>query len=307
MTRRASRGALALRSKSAEPAAGWPDALRFDGAALDAALASAAPTVAIGSGRGAVPEGPIFQVSSITAGDQYGAGLIALEDGGFLARWRTFNDTSYTYYTQRHDAAGDPVGLLNSTIRTRLVALEGGGFLSVWDDDDAHDEGVFARLYDQNLAELGPAFQVNTTTANEQDASAAAALEGGGFVIVWESPDGASNGIFAQRYDSAGAALGAQFRLNSLTPGNQLIPTVQGLPGGGFVAAWVTVSSSNDVYARLFDAAGNPVGPDKAVNTYTVGFQQYPDIAVLEGGGFVIIWEGSGGDGGGGGIFGQIL
>ena len=50
-------------------------------------------------------------------------------------------------------------------------------------------------------------------------------------------------------------------------------------------------------------AQGNPVGPEFRVNTYTTGFQSYPDVAA-DTSGFVVTWFGDQ-DGSGYGVFGQ--
>ena len=53
----------------------------------------------------------------------------------------------------------------------------------------------------------GAEFQVNTYTQDAQWDSSVAALSDGGFVITWMSApgqDGASSGIYAQRYDATG-------------------------------------------------------------------------------------------------------
>ena len=49
---------------------------------------------------------------------------------------------------------------------------------------------------------LGPEFRANTTTLNEQSASAAAANALGSFVVVWngDTQDGSGFGVFGQRY-----------------------------------------------------------------------------------------------------------
>ena len=86
----------------------------------------------------------------------------------------------------------------------------------------------------------GGEFRVNTFTTGKQARPSAAVLRGGGFVVVWQSEgqDGDSYGVFGQRYDSAGAAAGAEFRVSGYTTGWQRWPEVEALPSGGFVVAW---------------------------------------------------------------------
>ena len=63
------------------------------------------------------------------------------------------------------------------------------------------------------------------------------ALADGGFVIAWDSrnQDSHGKGVFAQRYDSDGTAVGTEFQVNTEELSNQYEPSITGLDGGGFV------------------------------------------------------------------------
>src|SRR4029078_3045322 len=54
----------------------------------------------------------------------------------------------------------------------------------------------------------------------------------GNSVVVWPGA-----GIVGQRYDSSGAPLGTQFRVNT-TPGSKSLPVVAAGPSGEFVVVW---------------------------------------------------------------------
>ncbi len=58
------------------------------------------------------------------------------------------------------------------------------------------------------LTVSGNEFQVNTTTAGNQTAPTITSLADGGYLIGWTAPDGDGTGVFAQRYDVAGNAVG---------------------------------------------------------------------------------------------------
>src|SRR5262245_5653152 len=69
---------------------------------------------------------------------------------------------------------------------------------------------------------VGSEFQVNTYTTSAQRTTRGrhvAVHPAGNFVVVWTGygQDGSGSGIFAQRYDSDGDALGAEFRVNTYT------------------------------------------------------------------------------------------
>ena len=86
----------------------------------------------------------------------------------------------------------------------------------------------------------GPEFLVNTYTTGSQRKADVAAAGNGNFVVTWQSAgqDGDYSGIFGQRYDRAGNALGAEFRVNSVTASAQYVPHAAADAKGNFVVVW---------------------------------------------------------------------
>jgi Ca2+-binding RTX toxin-like protein len=76
-------------------------------------------------------------------------------------------------------------------------------------------------------------------------------------------------------------------RVNDVTPILQLQPAGAPLAGGGFVIAWVS-QSQNPIYLNIFDADGEPRGPQFQIDTV---FGEMPALAGLPGGGFVLTWQ----------------
>jgi hypothetical protein len=78
---------------------------------------------------------------------------------------------------------------------------------------------------------------------------------------------------------------------------------------GGFVVAWTSADAGSPgqygIFARRYDADGQPLTGEFQVNTDTSGAQFDPAIDGWVGGGFVVVWTSSGQDGDGDGIFGQ--
>src|SRR5687768_15408029 len=86
---------------------------------------------------------------------------------------------------------------------------------------------------------IGPEFRVNTYTTGSQWSPSVAMDAGGNFVVAWTTPqDGSSYGIYAQRYNAAGASLGVEFRVNNHTNSAQAYPSVAMDADGDFVIAW---------------------------------------------------------------------
>jgi hypothetical protein len=177
-----------------------------------------------------------------------------------------------------------------------VAASESGGFVVAWEsfgqDGDRH--GIFARRYDASGAALGSDFQVNTYITSDQLDSAAAADAAGNFVVVWHSygQDGQGWGVFARRFAANGTALGADFRVNSYTSGDQRYPAVAAARDGRFVVVWSGRGAGDGagVFGRRFDATGAPSAGEFRVNSSTPNDQAYPAVAALTDG-IVVVWN----------------
>ena len=77
---------------------------------------------------------------------------------------------------------------------------------------------------------IGTERQVNTVTVEAQDDSEIGSLTDGGYISVWTSrgQDSSGDGVFAQRYDANGAAVGPEFQVNTTTSNDQFNPSVAG-------------------------------------------------------------------------------
>jgi hypothetical protein len=163
----------------------------------------------------------------------------------------------------------------------------------VW-QSDPHQDGDRGGIFGRIGGVGSPAeFRVNTYTTNQQLTPAAAASEAG-FVVVWTSlQDGIGYGIFGQRFDPMGSPLGQEFRVNTFTTNFQIAPDVAADAAGNFVVVWASDGqdgSDYGIFGQRFDAAGSPVGPEFAVNTYTTGRQWRPSVAREPDGAFMVTW-----------------
>lgn len=255
-----------------------------------------------------VAVGSNFQINTYELGSQYGSSIAALGDGGFLVIWDDASqDGSLSgIYAQRYTSAGVASGtefLVNTTTDSfqtfgDVTDLNDGGFVVTWSGlSDGSSFGVYGQRYNAAGVAAGSEFIINTTTENSQIHPSVSGLTGGGFVVTWDSyeQDGELNGIYAQRFDASGVAVGGEISVNTTTAKSQDSSSVAGLPDGGFIVTWTSYwqdsVGTNGVYAQRFDAAGDPVGGEVQVNTYTTNHQENPDVAVLSDGGFVITWD----------------
>src|SRR5262245_10969761 len=193
-----------------------------------------------------------------------------------------------------------------------VVAADGSGNLVVaWRSQvqDGSGYGIFGQRYDSAGGRLGSEFRVNSYTSNEQWYPCVAAAGDGNFVVVWQSygQDGSGWGIFGQRYDSAGDALGSEFRVNSYTTSNQWVLSVASDASGNFVVVWNSYQDGNGygIFGQRYDSSGGRLGAEFRVNSYTPSFQTRPSVASAASGDLVVVWESFLQDGSGPGIFGQ--
>lgn len=146
---------------------------------------------------------------------------------------------------------------------------------------------------------MGGEFQVNTTTALDQQWSNMSALPDGGFVSVWYSADqdGDGLGVYGQRYGSDGAAVGGEFQVATSVAGDQKEPSAASTPDGGFVVTWWSATSGGtvlDLYGQRFGLDGAKLGGEFQVNATAGGFAHEQAVVSLEGGELAVAWTASG-------------
>ena len=86
---------------------------------------------------------------------------------------------------------------------------------------------------------------------------------------------------------------GPELAVNQFTTGGQSGASVSADAAGNYVVAWTSDGqdgSGTGVYARRYDASGNPLGGEFRVNQLTAGAQHDPSVAVGDDGKFVVVW-----------------
>ncbi|HTO76756.1 MAG TPA: hypothetical protein VMQ61_11840, partial [Thermoanaerobaculia bacterium] len=153
-------------------------------------------------------------------------------------------------------------------------------------------------------------FQVNSTTTDDQYGYGVVMDQNGNFVVSWESYNqyGSSYGAFGRRFNADATPAGTEFQVNQYTTDDQGYPRIAGDPFGNFVVAWESYGQDGDgmgVFARRYDHFGAAATDEFRVNTYTTGYQSQADVASDAGGNFVVVWNSTGQDGDGAGVFAQ--
>lgn len=261
--------------------------------------------------------GTAFKVNSYTSSYQDYPAVASDASGTFVVVWQSYRqDGSYNgVFGQRINAGGNPAGTefrVNTTTqydqsRPSVVKDGTGKYVVVWQDfNDGH---VYGRRYDASGSAQGSPFRLNTYTSGFKGYPSIARDGNAAFVVVWNSyaQDGSDQGVYGQRFTNTGSKSGSEFRVNSYTTGMQMSPQVAQNSGGTFVVAWQSVQdgSGSGVFAQRYNSSGTKVGGEFQVNTYTLGEQVAPMIAIDGTGRFVVVWESVGQDGSLSGVYGQ--
>ncbi len=253
--------------------------------------------------------------------DSRTSAIAGLPGGKSVVVWQSNPTTNgggaFAIYGQLLNADGTAAGsvftISASTgfdqVAPSVTGLPGGGFVVAWANRHLTDTGrsydISARIFDVAAAPVASQFYVNTTLTYDQVAPNVASLATGGFVVTWTNGFQYSNGAAAsvgygargQRYDAAGTAQGAEFRVGAApvsgqepTQGQNTVST--GTPDGGFVSVYYGVkigtTGVSGLYGQVFNAAGTGATPFAITTT---GFYQYASVAALPGGGFVVAWS----------------
>jgi hypothetical protein len=268
-----------------------------------------------------VAQGDEFRVNSFTAFRQQYPSVASATDGAFVVAWSgTGQDDLYGVFGQRYDSAGAAQGdefRVNSYTRAdqqspSVASDASGNFVVVWESDHQDESlyGIGGQRYDSEGGTLGSELRVNSYTTGQQRRPSVGSDASGNFVVVWESryQDGSGYGIFGQRFDSEGVAQGDEFRVNSLTTGNQQWTSVACDAGGNFVVAWSSYAADGDglgVFGQRYDSRGVAQGGEFQINSSSTGDQWYPSVVSTGNNQFVVVWTSGGFFGTGGSVFGQ--
>jgi hypothetical protein len=154
--------------------------------------------------------GDDIAVNTYTTGDQTHP-VVAAAGGGFVIAWSSDGQDGAAegVFAQRFDAEGEkageefPVSAFTTGAQTwpQIAAREDGSFLVAWESagQDGSSDAVMGRLYGRDGRPLGPEQRINAVTSGAQEDVSIAVDGRGGFVLVWESADGSSDGVSGRR------------------------------------------------------------------------------------------------------------
>jgi hypothetical protein len=151
---------------------------------------------------------------------------------------------------------------------------------------------------------------VNEFKTNAQANPSIAMDSSGNYMITWISidEDGESGGIFGQRFSSLDGKIGAEFRINQYTTGEQFRPSITMNSSGRLVVVWDSNNqdaSGFGIFARIYNSDTSSATSEFQVNTHLTNNQYNPAAAMDSNGNFVVTWQSDNQDGNGLGIYAQ--
>lgn len=199
----------------------------------------------------------------------------------------------------------------NDQSNSSVTMLRDGGWVVTWNSlsQDGDDWGVYQQRYGGSGATMVSETLVNSTTAGVQFLPKVAALDDGGWVVVWSGDNNSDinkqRGVFLQRYDVDGNTVGGEVTVQGFSSVATYDPNVTALDDGGWVVTWTSGSidgAGSGIAVARYDSSGSLQGTVFTGNTDTTGDQDYSSTAALTDGGFVLTYTSFSIDGDGWGI-----
>ena len=237
---------------------------------------------------------PLDSNFKVNAGGTAWLPAIAMDgSGNFVITWYDYRNGNEDIYAQRYNSLGTTLGSnfkVNDDLGTAdqynpAIAMDGlGSFVITWYDGRNGSWDIYAQRYNSSGTQLDSNFKVNDDgTADEWSTPAIASDGSDNFVITWGCKHNGDRDIYAQIYDSSGDTLGSNFKVNDdVGSAYQIWPAIAMDGSGKFVITWYDYRNGNgDIYAQIYNSAGDTVGPNYLVNNlqYVSFAQVCPAVA----------------------------
>jgi hypothetical protein len=199
-------------------------------------------------------------------------------------------------------------GIVLSRKDPSVAFLVNGQFLLGWTEQRAYvraspffedrqiqDQDVFVQRFNTAGDPVGSPVRVNSVAAGFQSAPKVTALPNGGALILWRNAltlagTPSQGGIGARMVNAAGQPVGAEIKISDDTTADHADVAVG---RNGFLVVWdAKVNDQIDVFGRLYENSGKPLGNAFRINTATAGNQRWPAVAVGADNNFLVAWQG---------------
>jgi hypothetical protein len=226
-------------------------------------------------------------------------------NGNFLVVWEDMrNETQGDIYAELYDSLGNKIGInfkVNEDVdqisqHDPSVAADGfGRYVVSWTDFREGSNDIYAQRLSSSVQFINDNFKVNDDLGNAQQHSCCVAMDYyGNFIIAWYDNRNGNDDIYAQRFDSSGAEIDTNFKVNQdQTTTSQRYPQVDMDNKGDFVIAWCDTRKGNeDIYLQRFGSDGLPIDTNLKVNTdASSSSQRNPSVAMDGWGDVIVAWQ----------------
>ncbi len=234
------------------------------------------------NGQGA-PVGARYLVNQTTFADQHSARAVELTNGNSVVIWdselTTINEVGNPVDDARgrilgpdgrpignefritNDNDGVNGGIYLTQTDLDVAALPDGRFVATWYETnivtDPTSFEIRGRIFGPNGGPQSPIFKVNTTDGRVVNNSSVVALEGGGFVVVYDVTTNFDDldDVYGQFFSDSGQRIGTEFHVAQVRSNVQEEAQIDALQNGGFVVTWMSEFTDGDndgISARVF-------------------------------------------------------
>lgn len=245
------------------------------------------------------------QINQSTLGIQNFAKIASDNQGNFVTVWQdnaSYDGDGSGIFARRFDRLGLPQSpeFRVNTFTTGhqeapdIAVAPDGRFVIVWqssnDDPTGNGRDIIAQQYDSAGEKVGSPQRVNTFSSGNQGAPKIGMDNQGNMVILWFCSQ--RSGIFAQRYNAQMQPLGNEIAVPQISHSLPYSASLAMAPNGQFAVSWTDRDAHFEgIYARTFDAQGNPLSDDIPVNQYTTDQQEFSRVAMDQSGNIVVTWH----------------
>ena len=260
------------------------------------------------------PVGGEIQVNTYTTGTQVGPHVARAADGRFVVAWTSEGPGgSVGISARRFDSSGNPIGdefVVNTS--TSLPQSGGdvasdanGDFVVIWQSFHGGypPSDLHGQQFDAAGTRVGAEFSIDS--GGGDFTPSVSMSPSGTFVVAW-------TGVFYDYYGIQRDVFSTNVNgaVNTYTTADQSthIGAIVHDGGGNFIITWTGESQDGEaggVFGQHFDGAGNRIGTEFGVNTYTTGGQVGAVVGADAAGNFIVAWYGEDGQESGVGVFAQ--
>jgi hypothetical protein len=250
-----------------------------------------------------------LRVNTYTKDQQIDPAVAALPDGSAILTWSSYGQDGSMWGVYARKLSGKGVGSPATEFRVNqytqynqrkpaVAALANGNYVISWISEQErfyNSVDVYARVFTAAGAPVTDEISVNSST-NICDTPDVAALNDGGFTVVWAQKDLAnptnSWDVWGRAFNAAGSPEVPDFRINTYLFGDQYRPKIAAGPSGSMVV-WTSMGqdgSREGVFGRFLQGGTAVSGSELLVNTTTISQQLHPAIAWNGVNNFLVVW-----------------